>query len=157
MKGEISGIALEIKTAGGGRLPVLVSSVVKYSSENEPLLIRTTVFDASDRRSYEQELLRRKQGSRRGPPPGRGEARKQAEADRARLQGGPRGAPAVAPARFTADSARCPRRPCTTTPHPRTSSAATSPRPVPPRRRTLGVLPRRRVRQGTPKPPPSPP
>ncbi|CAL9445693.1 hypothetical protein SUDANB58_02345 [Streptomyces sp. enrichment culture] len=78
MQGEISGIALEMKQADGGRLPVLVSSVVKHGSTGEPLLIRTTVFDARDRRSYEQELLRRQRAAE--------EARKQAEADRARLR-----------------------------------------------------------------------
>ncbi|MGQ4362259.1 PP2C family protein-serine/threonine phosphatase [Streptomyces sp. SAS_272] len=78
MKGEISGIALEMKKAGGGRIPVLVSSVVKHGSEGEPLLIRTTVFDASDRRSYEEELLRRKREAE--------QAHRQAEADRARLK-----------------------------------------------------------------------
>lgn len=78
MKGEISGIALEMRKAGGGRIPVLVSSAVKYGGEGEPLLIRTTVFDASDRRAYEEELLRRKQEAVR--------AHQQAEADRARLQ-----------------------------------------------------------------------
>ncbi|MFC8584497.1 PP2C family protein-serine/threonine phosphatase [Streptomyces sp. NPDC057217] len=78
MKGEIGGIAMEMKTAVGGRIPVLVSSVVKHSSTGEPMLIRATVFDASDRRSYEQELLRRKEEAEK--------ARRQAEADRARLQ-----------------------------------------------------------------------
>ncbi|MEU1008572.1 SpoIIE family protein phosphatase [Streptomyces sp. NPDC005890] len=78
MQGEISGIALEIKQATGGRIPVLVSSVVKRGSTGEPLLIRTTVFDARDRRSYEEELLRRRKEAE--------EARRQAEADRARLQ-----------------------------------------------------------------------
>ncbi|MFG3013980.1 PP2C family protein-serine/threonine phosphatase [Streptomyces cinerochromogenes] len=78
MRGEISGIALDIKQAGGGRIPVLVSSVVKHGSMGEPLLIRTTVFDARDRRAYEEELLRRRQAAE--------EARRQAEADRARLQ-----------------------------------------------------------------------
>ncbi|MFJ9930061.1 PP2C family protein-serine/threonine phosphatase [Streptomyces misionensis] len=78
MQGEISGIALEIKQAGGGRIPVLVSSVVKHGSMGEPLLIRTTVFDARDRRAYEEELLRRRKAAEA--------ARKQAEADRARLQ-----------------------------------------------------------------------
>ncbi|WP_077800842.1 PP2C family protein-serine/threonine phosphatase [Streptomyces sp. JHA26] len=77
MQGTLKGIALELKTADGGRLPTLVSSALKYSSEGEPLLIRTTVFDASDRRAYEQELLHRRQEAER--------ARKQAEADRARL------------------------------------------------------------------------
>ncbi|GAA2369462.1 MULTISPECIES: PP2C family protein-serine/threonine phosphatase [Streptomyces] len=78
MQGQISGIALEIKQAGGGRMPVLVSSVVKHGTTGEPLLIRTTVFDARDRRAYEEELLRRQQSAE--------EARRQAEADRARLQ-----------------------------------------------------------------------
>jgi phosphoserine phosphatase RsbU/P len=61
MQGELRGIALELKGTGGRRLPVLVTSVVKHSGEGEPLLIRTTVFDAADRRAYEQELLRRRQ------------------------------------------------------------------------------------------------
>lgn len=63
MRGEISGIALELKAADGTRLPVLVTSTVKTGSDGEPLLIRTTVFDARDRRAYEQELLRARQES----------------------------------------------------------------------------------------------
>ncbi|MFG2596189.1 PP2C family protein-serine/threonine phosphatase [Streptomyces sp. NPDC048462] len=65
MQGEISGIALELKAADGRRLPVLVTSTVKTGSDGQPLLIRTTVFDARDRRSYEQELLRARQESER--------------------------------------------------------------------------------------------
>ncbi|HEV7976966.1 PP2C family protein-serine/threonine phosphatase [Amycolatopsis sp.] len=71
MQGEIGGVALELKGADGARLPVLVSSVVKTGSDGRPLLIRTTVFDARDRRAYERELLR---------------ARQEADVDRARLQ-----------------------------------------------------------------------
>ncbi|MEU1124610.1 SpoIIE family protein phosphatase [Streptomyces sp. NPDC005899] len=78
MQGEISGIALELKQAGGRRIPVLVSSAVKHGGNGEPLLIRTSVFDARDRRAYEEELLRERKAAE--------EARKQAEADRARLQ-----------------------------------------------------------------------
>ncbi|MDT9682460.1 SpoIIE family protein phosphatase [Streptomyces sp. TRM76323] len=91
MQGELRGIALEMKTAGGGRLPVLVSSLVKHGSEGEPLLIRTTVFDASDRRAYEEELLRRRQDAEQARAEAERaraeaeEARRQAEADRARL------------------------------------------------------------------------
>ncbi|MFD5515526.1 PP2C family protein-serine/threonine phosphatase [Streptomyces sp. NPDC127066] len=77
MQGEISGIALEIKQPDG-RMPVLVSSAVKHGSTGEPLLIRTTLFDARDRRAYEEELLRGRKAAE--------EARKQAEADRARLE-----------------------------------------------------------------------
>jgi sigma-B regulation protein RsbU (phosphoserine phosphatase) len=71
MQGEISGIALELRKADGSRLPVLVTSTVKTGSDGEPLLIRTTVFDARDRRAYEEELLR---------------ARQESERERARLQ-----------------------------------------------------------------------
>ncbi|GAB7028918.1 SpoIIE family protein phosphatase [Streptomyces sp. NPDC021749] len=78
MQGEISGIALEVKRADGARMPVLVSSVVKHSDTGEPLLIRTTLFDARDRRAYEEELLRGRRAAE--------EARQQAETDRARLQ-----------------------------------------------------------------------
>ncbi|MGW5616437.1 SpoIIE family protein phosphatase [Streptomyces sp. NPDC003877] len=65
MQGEISGIALELRTADGGRLPVLVTSTVKTGGDGLPLLIRTTVFDARERRSYEEELLRARQESER--------------------------------------------------------------------------------------------
>ncbi|MFG2791955.1 PP2C family protein-serine/threonine phosphatase [Streptomyces sp. NPDC048419] len=78
MQGRISGIALELKRTGGGRMPVLVSSAVKHSSSGEPLLIRTTIFDARERRAYEEELLRGRKAAE--------EARRQAEADRTRLQ-----------------------------------------------------------------------
>ncbi|MEE1813910.1 SpoIIE family protein phosphatase [Streptomyces sp. SP18ES09] len=71
MQGEISGIALELKAADGSRLPVLVTSTVKTGSDGQPLLIRTTVFDARDRRAYETELLR---------------ARREADVERDRLQ-----------------------------------------------------------------------
>jgi phosphoserine phosphatase RsbU/P len=71
MQGHIGGVALELKTADGTRLPVLVNSLVKTSPAGEPLLIRTTVFDARDRRAYERELLR---------------ARREAEHERERLQ-----------------------------------------------------------------------
>ncbi|MET9667929.1 SpoIIE family protein phosphatase [Streptomyces sp. NPDC006475] len=78
MQGEINGIALEIKASDGSRMPVLVSSRVKRSSDGEPILIRTSVFDARDRRAYETELLRSRKAAE--------EARAQAEADRERLQ-----------------------------------------------------------------------
>ncbi|MFG2433365.1 PP2C family protein-serine/threonine phosphatase [Streptomyces sp. NPDC048508] len=71
MQGEVSGIALELKAADGSRLPVLVTSTVKTGSDGQPLLIRTTFFDARDRRAYETELLR---------------ARTEAEQERERLQ-----------------------------------------------------------------------
>ncbi|MCX4662205.1 PP2C family protein-serine/threonine phosphatase [Streptomyces uncialis] len=71
MQGEISGIALELKAADGTRLPVLVTSTLKRGSNGQPLLVRTTLFDARDRRAYETELLR---------------ARKEADQERDRLR-----------------------------------------------------------------------
>ncbi|MET9760776.1 SpoIIE family protein phosphatase [Streptomyces sp. NPDC006372] len=91
MQGELRGIALDLKRQGGGRLPVLVSAVVKHGSGGEPLLIRITVFDASDRRAYEEELLRRRQDAERSRAEAErareeaDAARRQAEADRSRL------------------------------------------------------------------------
>jgi sigma-B regulation protein RsbU (phosphoserine phosphatase) len=61
MQGELGGIALELLTSTGARMPVLVTSTVKNGANGQPLLIRTTVFDARDRRAYEQELLRARQ------------------------------------------------------------------------------------------------
>ncbi|MFD5340724.1 PP2C family protein-serine/threonine phosphatase [Streptomyces hawaiiensis] len=84
MQGELRGIALEMRRQDGSRLPVLVSAVIKHGTEGEPLLIRITVFDASDRRAYEEELLHRRQEAERARAEA-DEARRQAEADRARL------------------------------------------------------------------------
>ena len=61
MHGEVSGIALELRAADDSRLPVLVTSQVKNGLDGQPLLIRTTVFDARERRAYETELLRARQ------------------------------------------------------------------------------------------------
>lgn len=98
LRGEIGGIALEMRTATGGRLPVLVSAAVKRDADGEPVLIRTTVFDASERRAYEEELLRRRtaadeardlaEAALREAEDARREAeaaRSRSEADRARL------------------------------------------------------------------------
>ena len=65
MQGEIRGIALDLRAADGSRLPVMVTSTVKTGGDGQPLLIRTTVFDARDRRAYETELLRARQESER--------------------------------------------------------------------------------------------
>ncbi|MFE5395874.1 SpoIIE family protein phosphatase [Streptomyces sp. NPDC056568] len=61
MQGEVRGIALELKAADGSRLPVLVTSTVRTGEDGRPLLIRTTLLDARDRRAYEDELLRARQ------------------------------------------------------------------------------------------------
>jgi PAS domain S-box-containing protein len=57
MQHAVREIALELVRADGRRLPVLVNATLKSDEEGRPLLVRITVFDASDRRRYERELL----------------------------------------------------------------------------------------------------
>jgi sigma-B regulation protein RsbU (phosphoserine phosphatase) len=61
MHGSAREIALEIVKADGGRLPVLVNSVLERDAGGRPSVVRVAVFDASDRREYERELLRAKE------------------------------------------------------------------------------------------------
>jgi len=58
MQGQAKEIALEILHADGSRLPALVNSLVVEGRDGRASVIRTTVFEASDRRRYEEELLR---------------------------------------------------------------------------------------------------
>ncbi|QMU77187.1 SpoIIE family protein phosphatase [Streptacidiphilus sp. PB12-B1b] len=85
MQGQLSGVALELKAADGSRLPVLVTSTVKTGSDGQPLLIRTTLFDARDRRAYEKELLRARKHAEQAAAEAKA-AHQAAEAERARLQ-----------------------------------------------------------------------
>ena len=61
MQGSARGIALEIVRADRERLPVLVNSVMARDANGDPVVIRTAIFDATERREYERELLRAKQ------------------------------------------------------------------------------------------------
>ncbi|TQJ23447.1 sigma-B regulation protein RsbU (phosphoserine phosphatase) [Micromonospora sp. A202] len=65
MRGEIGGVALDLRTKDGVRMPVLVTSVVKGGSEGQPQLIRTAIFDATMRRAYERELLNARKAAER--------------------------------------------------------------------------------------------
>ena len=56
MQGSVSEIALDIVTRSGALLPVLVNSVQKRDEAGRPLLNRTTVFNATDRKRFEREL-----------------------------------------------------------------------------------------------------
>jgi serine phosphatase RsbU (regulator of sigma subunit) len=58
MQGSVREIAVEIVRADGTRLAALVNSVQHSDEHGHPRRIRTTVFDATDRRRYEDELLR---------------------------------------------------------------------------------------------------
>ncbi|NMR18840.1 SpoIIE family protein phosphatase [Cellulomonas fimi] len=57
LQGAAREIALEIVCADGRRLPVLVNSVLDHDSDGAPSVVRTAVFDATERRRYEQEVL----------------------------------------------------------------------------------------------------
>ena len=61
MQGAVREIAVEMVCADGRRLPVLINSVLRQDERGEPLLSRTTVFNATDRKEYERELLRERQ------------------------------------------------------------------------------------------------
>jgi serine/threonine-protein kinase RsbW len=57
MQDEVHEVALDVVCADGRRLPTLVNSVLGRDDRGEPRVIRTTVFDATERRGYERELL----------------------------------------------------------------------------------------------------
>jgi phosphoserine phosphatase RsbU/P len=58
MHGSAREIAVDVRCADGERLPVLVNAVLLRDPDGAPRVIRTSIFDATDRRSYERELLR---------------------------------------------------------------------------------------------------
>jgi sigma-B regulation protein RsbU (phosphoserine phosphatase) len=63
MQGTVREIAVDLVCAEGRSVPVLMNSVLKSNAAGVPVLSRTTVFDATERRSYERELLRAKRSA----------------------------------------------------------------------------------------------
>jgi sigma-B regulation protein RsbU (phosphoserine phosphatase) len=61
MQGAVREIAVDLVRGDGSLLPALINSVLRRAGPQAAPLIRTTVFDATDRRRYEQELLRASQ------------------------------------------------------------------------------------------------
>jgi PAS domain S-box-containing protein len=58
MQGFVREVAFDLVCVGRGEpLPVLVNAVRKPAVEGRPSVTRVTVFDATDRRQYERELL----------------------------------------------------------------------------------------------------
>jgi len=57
MQGFANEIALDVVREDGRILPVLVNSRQKRDASGEPLLNRITLFDSTDRRRYERELV----------------------------------------------------------------------------------------------------
>lgn len=62
---QVREIALEVVVAGGGRMPVLVNAVLERDGLGEPRIVRYALFDATERRRYEQELLLAKERAER--------------------------------------------------------------------------------------------
>jgi sigma-B regulation protein RsbU (phosphoserine phosphatase) len=60
MQGSVREIALDVVRADGSRIPVLVNATLDRDTADGPL-VRVVVFDATERREYERELLRAKQ------------------------------------------------------------------------------------------------
>ena len=57
MQDDVHEVAFDVVCADGRRLPTLVNSVLGRDPSGSPRVIRTTVFDATERRGYEKELL----------------------------------------------------------------------------------------------------
>jgi signal transduction histidine kinase len=57
MQGFVNEIAVDLSGADGRPLPVLANMVQKRDANGRPLVHRITLFNATDRRKYERELL----------------------------------------------------------------------------------------------------
>src|SRR6476469_3820564 len=60
LAGEVREISYLLRRRDGGTLPVLLSAVVQPDEAGQPLVMRVTLFDITERRRFEQELLRAK-------------------------------------------------------------------------------------------------
>ena len=65
MQGAVREIALEVRRRDGSALPVLVNAAYRELEEPAVAVIRLTIFDATDRRRYERELLLARQDAER--------------------------------------------------------------------------------------------
>lgn len=61
MQGSVREIALDMVAADGRVLPVLLNATLDRDEAGRPAVIRVAVFDATERRSYERELVRAKE------------------------------------------------------------------------------------------------
>ncbi|WP_202049909.1 ATP-binding protein [Microvirga mediterraneensis] len=57
MQGYVNEIAFDLACADGRHLPVLANTVQKLDAAGRPMVHRITLFNATDRRTYERELL----------------------------------------------------------------------------------------------------
>jgi sigma-B regulation protein RsbU (phosphoserine phosphatase) len=57
MQGHVHEIALDLVTSAGEKIPVIANAAEKRGSDDEHLFTRLTLFRATDRRTYERNLL----------------------------------------------------------------------------------------------------
>jgi sigma-B regulation protein RsbU (phosphoserine phosphatase) len=57
MQGMLREMAIQLVGASGTRLPMLMNAALKRGEDGQPRVIRTVVFDASERLAYERELI----------------------------------------------------------------------------------------------------
>ena len=57
LNGEVREVPADLVRADGSRLAVLINATVAMSGSGQPMAIRASVFDATDRRRYERELV----------------------------------------------------------------------------------------------------
>src|SRR5271170_2359134 len=57
MQGMLREIAVQVVGASGARLPMLMNALLKRGEDGQPLVVRTVMFDASERLAYESELI----------------------------------------------------------------------------------------------------
>jgi len=60
MQGQVRELSYQLRRKDGTLLPVLLNANLLRDTDGQPLVIRATLFDITDRRRYEQELLRAK-------------------------------------------------------------------------------------------------
>ncbi|TGD79639.1 PAS domain-containing sensor histidine kinase [Hymenobacter wooponensis] len=57
---QVREISYTLRRKDGSTLPVLMNAVLLRDSDGQPLVVRVTLFDITERRKYEQELIRAK-------------------------------------------------------------------------------------------------
>jgi PAS domain S-box-containing protein len=57
LQGSVKEVAVDLVTQSGERVPVLVNAVQRVDAADRPIATAITIFEATDRRAYERELL----------------------------------------------------------------------------------------------------
>lgn len=57
LHGEVRAVALSVRCSDDSQLPVLVNSVIVTDESGQPAVVRTALFDATERNEFERELI----------------------------------------------------------------------------------------------------